>query len=63
MSVEYHVNVKSQSELDIGGRETCLCLFPDCSAVWTDWARWFSPGGVWTTPAPQAPATWPQAAW
>ena len=24
MSVECQVNVKSQSELDIGGRETCL---------------------------------------
>ena len=24
MSVEYQVNVKYQSELDIGGRETCL---------------------------------------
>ena len=30
MSVECQVNVKSQSELDIGGRETCcdLRLFP-----------------------------------
>ena len=27
MSVECQVNVKSQSELDIGGRETCLALF------------------------------------
>ena len=26
MSMECQVNVKSQSELDIGGRETC-CLF------------------------------------
>ena len=26
MSVECQVNVKSQSELDIGGRETCLSL-------------------------------------
>ena len=26
MSVECQVNVKSQSELDIGGRETCTCL-------------------------------------
>ena len=24
MSVECQVNIKSQSELDIGGRETCL---------------------------------------
>ena len=27
MSVECQVNVKSQSELDIGGRETCFTLF------------------------------------
>ena len=27
MSVECQVNVKSQSELDIGGRETCLNLY------------------------------------
>ena len=26
MSVECQVNVKSQSELDIGGRETCICF-------------------------------------
>ena len=26
MSVECQVNVKSQSELDIGGRETCMFL-------------------------------------
>ena len=26
MSVECQVNVKSQSELDIGGRETCWCI-------------------------------------
>ena len=26
MSVECQVNVKSQSELDIGGRETCLII-------------------------------------
>ena len=26
MSVECQVNVKSQSELDIGGRETCAVL-------------------------------------
>lgn len=40
-----------------------ICLFPDYSAAWTGWARWFSPGGGWTTPAPRAPATWPPAAW
>ena len=34
MSVECQVNVKSQSELDIGGRETCLCLSsPICSML------------------------------
>ena len=27
MSGDGQVNVKSQSELDIGGRETCLALF------------------------------------
>ena len=27
MSVECQVNVKSQSELDIGGRETCTVLW------------------------------------
>ena len=27
MSMEYQVNVKSQSELDIGGRETCSFCF------------------------------------
>ena len=26
MSVECQVNIKSQSELDIGGRETCLSI-------------------------------------
>jgi len=28
MSVECQVNIKSQSELDIGGRETCLVPKP-----------------------------------
>ena len=27
-SGEYQVNVKSQSELEIGGRETCLVALP-----------------------------------
>ena len=27
MSSECQVSVKSQSELDIGGRETCLCFY------------------------------------
>ena len=31
MSVECQVNVKSQSELDIGGRETCLGLLLETS--------------------------------
>ena len=33
LSVEFQVNVKSQSELDIGGRETCVLLSPTCHAT------------------------------
>ena len=31
MSVECQVNVESQSELDIGGRETCMILYSTLS--------------------------------
>ena len=51
MSVECQVNIKSQSELDIGGRETCssslsLNIFkktPEltlCFWMYPKWSRW-----------------------
>ena len=35
MSVECQVNIKSQSELDIGGRETCLTFRGLGLELWT----------------------------
>ena len=41
MSMECQVNVKSQSELDIGGRETCsLLVYLDFSNSLIQFANW-----------------------
>ena len=43
MSVECQVNVKSQSELDIGGRETCMQYGGDNSGDNVNAGCWCSP--------------------